>query len=191
MAERIDTTRGIVLKRSPFGEANTLVTLFTEDFGLVYALAQSSRREESKLRFGLMPLASGRYSLVFGNRYRLIGVETEPRGEITSAYLRTAGRVAALLVRLLPGGDAHPSLFSSVNEGLSLMREGSKDEELMKNLECILVLRTLEALGYLPALPEFAPFTEGPVTEALAARLSSVRTGAIRTINTSLSQTGL
>lgn len=191
MAEHLDTTRGVVLKRSPFGEANAVVTLFTEDLGLVHAIAQSSRKEESKLRFGLMPLAFGRYSLVLGNRYRLIGVETEPRGEVTSAYLRTAGRVAALLVRLLPGGDAHPTLFSSVREGLSLMRENSGDEELMKNVECMLVLRTLAVLGYLPALPEFVPFTEGPVTEALAARLSGVRTGAIRTINASLSQTGL
>lgn len=191
MAERIDTTRGVVLKRSPFGEANTLVTLFTEDFGLVHALAQSSRREESKLRFGLMPLASGRYSLVFGNRYRLIGVETEPRGEMTSAYLRTAGRLAALLSRLLPGEESHPALFRAVREGLGLMQVHAREEELMKNLECMLVLRTLQSLGYLPAMPEFLPFTEGPVTAALAERLSEVRLGAIRTINTSLSQTGL
>jgi len=42
-------TRGIVLSRSPLGEANAFVTLLTPELGLVRARAQGVRRSGAKL----------------------------------------------------------------------------------------------------------------------------------------------
>lgn len=193
MADHLYTTKGIILRRSPFSEANILASIFTERLGLVHAVAQSSRRENSKLRFGLMPLSVGEYTLVSGNRFRLIGAVVEENAPATSAHMvRTMGRIAGLLSRLMPGTEAHPELFRVVREGFILMRGHGEDEAVVKNIECMLVLRTLDALGYLPEISELKPFLAGEnVTAALAREFDSVRPSAIRTINSSLSASGL
>src|SRR3954468_15203265 len=50
MSYHIYTTNGIILKRTPFGEANILLHILTEDFGLIMASARSARLSVSKLR---------------------------------------------------------------------------------------------------------------------------------------------
>ncbi len=58
-------------------------------------------------------------------------------------------------------------------------------------LETVLVLRILSHLGYLPETPTLAQFVEGDISLELSAKALQSRNMLIRTINESLSATGL
>jgi DNA repair protein RecO len=191
---RLYVTEGIVLMKRGVGEANTLVSVLTEDMGLVRASARSTRVESSKLRYGLEPLSIARYSFVRGrHEWKLTGVESvshELVGKVMEARM-AAGRIAKLLLRLIHGEDEGEALFGTVRQGLSLLANASSAQEAA-SIECILVLRTLSHLGYLPRTAALEPFVEGDFASAqLAVEAHASRTFLIRTINESLMQSGL
>src|SRR3989338_714111 len=71
-------TRGIVLSRSPVGEAIPFVTLLTPELGLVRALAQSIRKPNAKLASALTTFAESSVVLVRGrDGWRLSGAVLE------------------------------------------------------------------------------------------------------------------
>lgn len=194
---------GIVLRKRPLGEAHSGVWVLTREFGLVRAKATSARSEKSKLRYGLEPLTRGRFSFVKGrSEWRLIGVEQVSRA-FASAPLsaRTRiGQVSRLLMRLLRGQEPNPELFGAVLDGFDVLskveqdadpsRLGGRDEA--DAVECVLVLRILARLGYLPELPAVAPFVEsGAYSPGLAAQALSSRRLLIKLINESLQASGL
>ena len=114
---QIHVTDGVVLGKRERGEASTVVAIFTRELGLVRARAQSARVEKSKLRYGLEQLNRGRYSFVKGkHEWRLVGVEEVSRALLapTIAERRVAGRIAKLLLRLMPGQGPEAALFDTV-----------------------------------------------------------------------------
>lgn len=191
---RIHVSRGIVLGKKPLGEAHTLVSVLTEDRGLLRAKATSTRAESSKLRYGLEPLTFGRYSFVEGRyEWKLTGVDEVTREFFSShAHSRiAAGRAGKLLLRLIRGEEESRALFATVREGLSALARASSQEE-SATVECILVLRALSHLGYLPQTRALEPFMSGDFpSAALAVSEQASRAFLIRTINESLMQTGL
>ena len=64
MSYHIYTTDGIILKRKPFGEANVLLHILTEDLGLILASATSARSAHSKLRLALQEYSYCSASLI-------------------------------------------------------------------------------------------------------------------------------
>src|SRR3989344_3293576 len=71
-------TRGIVLSRSPLGEANSFVTLLTPDLGLVRARAQGLRRSGAKLAAALATFAESEIVLLRGKEHwRIAGAVLE------------------------------------------------------------------------------------------------------------------
>jgi len=191
---RLHVTRGIVLGKRGVGEANTLVAVLTEDLGLLRASARSTRIEVSKLRYGLEPLSRARYSFIEGrHEWKITGVEGVSReliGDIKEARM-AAGRIAKLLLRLVRGEEEGRELFDTVLRGLLLLSEAGSVEKVA-SIECILVLRVLSHLGYLPRTAALLPFVEGDFASAeLAVEAHASRTFLIRTINESLMQSGL
>ncbi len=183
---KIHITEGLVLRKRGVNEANTLVWILTPEFGLIRAQARSTRVVQSKLRYGIEALTEGRYALVQGkHEWRLTGAEAYQRLRPTAAL----GRVTALLLRLVNGEEAHPDLYKSVMEGFSLLAEA--DAAHSDALETVLVLRILSHLGYLPETPTLAQFVEGDISLELSAKALQSRNMLIRTINESLSATGL
>ncbi len=189
----VQITGGLVLGKRGFGEGSARVAVLTRDLGLVYARAQSSRLDKSKLRYGLESLSFGRFSFVKGkNEWRLTGVEEVSRLFPRLTAARTAmGRVSALLLRLLVGQEHTPDLFETVSEGLSTLARATVQEEV-DAIETVLVLRILSHLGYLPNTTELAPFIQ---TDFASLELSQAATRSkkllIRAINESLQATGL
>lgn len=191
---RLYVTEGVVLGKRGIGEANTFLSLLTRELGLIRASARSTRAEQSKLRFGLEPLSSGRYTFVRGrHEWKLVGAE-EISHEFASgdiARRRAAGRVARLLLRLIHGEEPTSGLFPTVTEGLSMLVQATTTADV-EMTECILVLRVLAELGYVPNNQNLAPFvasTQFP--PEMLAEAASKRPFLIRTINESLSATGL
>jgi DNA repair protein RecO len=185
-------TEGIVLGKRAVGEANTLVFVLTEQLGLVRAKATSSRREVSKLRYGLEPLSRGRYTFVRGKaEWRLTGVDEALNlaARSTPAQRKRLGQVSRLLMRLVLGAEHTPELFATVHKGFESL---AHTEENADSVECVLVLRILAHLGYLPELPALAPFVESDqFSPELAAEAASSRKLLIKLINDSLQATGL
>lgn len=185
-------TEGIVLGKKGVGEANTLVYILTSELGLVRAKATSSRREVSKLRYGLETLSRGRYTFVRGKaEWRLTGVDDASRELLAStpAQRKRLGQVAKLLMRLVLGAERTPELYKTVQEGFGAL---ARTEENADSLECVLVLRILAHLGYLPELPALAPFVESDrFSPELAMQAAVSRRLLIKLINDSLQATGL
>lgn len=191
---KVVACEGIVLGKRGVGEANTGVLILTDELGLVRAAARSARRDRSKLRYGLEPFTVGRFTFVQGrSEWKYIGGEKLSRELLgaPAAARAAAGRVAKLLMRLIHGEERAPVLFASAREGFVLLAQAQRREEV-EALECVLVLRILFNLGYLPKTPELSPFLEdGGFSVALAAEAARSRSALIKTINESLSATGL
>jgi DNA repair protein RecO len=191
---KIYITDAIVLGKRFSGEATTTLALLTRDHGLLRASARSARVEQSKLRYGLQVLSRGRYSLVRGkHEWRLTGVEQVSR-EFVSPQLskRVAfGRISKLLLRLVAGEEHTPTLYTSVVEGFPYLAASQSDTDA-EAIECVLVLRILAHLGYLPQRQELLPFvTDSLFSLELTAQAAKSRVLLIKTINESLSATGL
>lgn len=189
---RIYSTEGIVLAKRGAGEAGSSCTLLTRELGLVYATAISARAARSKLKYGIEPLMHGRFSLVHGKSgWRLTAALPERRllSMFPSARAAT-GRIARLLVRLIRGEEPAPVLFAQVVNGFALLGNVSTKEEV-ESVECVLVLRVLFELGYLPRTDLLAPFVERGLSLGLAAEAMHSRSLLVRAINDSLQASGL
>ena len=190
---KIHVTDGVVLGKRGAGEANTLVSILTEDLGLVRAKATSARVEQSKLRYGLETLTHARYCLVRGKyEWKITGVEDVSHELALGDRDRRvrSGKIAKLLLRLVNGEEPVPDLYKTVVEGLKAIA-GAVTAADAEAIEVVLVLRILAHLGYLPATPALSQFIEGEYSVELSAQALKSRTLLVRAINESLIATGL
>lgn len=183
-------TRGIVLSRSPLGEANALVTLLTPDLGLVRARSQGLRRSGAKLASSLTTFAESAVVLVRGREsWRVAGAVLEEdwflrlrRFEVR----RRAGRVSGLLLRLVAGEANDQALFPIIREFLNAL--AALPEDSHDAAEIMTALRVLCALGLDTGnLPEAASAFTAPAL----AEVSQERAGYIARINTGILASGL
>ena len=150
-------TRAIVLARSPLAEAASLVTLLTEDLGLLRARAEGLRKPGSKLSSALQALCESDVILVRGKEgWRIAGAVLRENWFVRlshTARLRV-GRVAGLLLRLVHG-EGEGALYPVFLDFLSLLPDSS--EEAGDARECLAALKILSSLvldaGTVPEIP--------------------------------------
>lgn len=142
-------TQGITLARTHTGEAHTLVTVLTNDLGLVRARAQSVRKPGAKLASGLTTFTESALVLVQGKEgWRLTGAVLDENwfGRLETREARTrAADVVGLLLRLVPGEAQDTELFTLVRGFFSALTE--HPIELHEAVEILAVLRMLSILG--------------------------------------------
>ncbi|MHB8660844.1 MAG: DNA repair protein RecO [Minisyncoccota bacterium] len=189
MRYRYDT-RGIVLSRTPTGEANAFVTLITPGLGLVRVRAQGVRRSGAKLAAALATFAESSCVLVRGKEdWRLAGAVLEEnwfmRLENVSARVRAA-RVSGLLLRLVAGEAQDPEIFSIVSGFFAALAELPEDAQ--EAAEALAVLRMLGVLG-LDA--EKIPGNASEFTPHLLAKIQAERTDYVARINRGIAASGL
>ncbi len=149
-------TNAFVLKNVPHGEADSLLTIFTEDLGVVLATAQGIRYEKSKLRFATQKLSLCRVSLVRGKgMWRLtnaVPIENN-YSNLDSEIVCAISRIFKLLERLVAGESSDSKLFSILQSGVEYLKniQNEKDlnKELILDIEAVIVLRILNRLGYI------------------------------------------
>jgi len=142
-------TRGIVLSRTSAGETNALITIITEDVGLVRARAQGVRRSGAKLAAALATFAESSFVLVRGNEgWRVAGAVLQDnwfeRIKNSGARARAA-RVSGLLLRLVAGEETDSIIFPIVTDFFKSLTALSED--LHEAVEILAVLRILAVLG--------------------------------------------
>lgn len=177
-------TRGIVLSRTPVGEANAFVTLVTEELGLVHARAQGVRRSGAKLAPALATFTESNLVLVRGKEgWRIAGAvleESWSRRISQRAPRIRAARVSGLLLRLVAGEAHDPKLFPILNGFFQALAVHS--EEFHESIEVLAVLRMLAVLGLDTGttegeLSEFAPLALAPILADRAGYISRINRG--------------
>ncbi|MBY0294185.1 DNA repair protein RecO, partial [Patescibacteria group bacterium] len=184
----------IVLSKRTVGEANTLVSILTEDIGVVRGSARSARLERSKLRYGLEPLTYGTFSLVRGKyEWKLTGVQELSRPFLAASLVKrkAAGKIGRLLLRLIQGEEPVRTIFESVSKGLQYISQTPNEEDLTY-VEAVLVLRILAELGYVEGGNGLGVFLkDSEFSQPLIDEAKKSRPLLIRSINQSLAETGL
>lgn len=112
---RVYATEAVVLRRTDFGEADRILTLFTPTYGKVRAVAKGVRRTTSRLAGHLEPFTRTQLLLATG---RDLDIVTQAEGRERLDHLRTdlwhataAWYCAELVDRFIEDADPHPRLY--------------------------------------------------------------------------------
>lgn len=126
----LQRTEGIVLKNSPYGEADLLVTFLTLDFGILNAFAKSPRKIKSRFGSSLEPLTYSRISLWGREEARLPRLTQsdiirpfQGLREDLGCFLRLS-EMAELTMGFLPEGEKNEKAFRLLREILEMMEGG-------------------------------------------------------------------
>jgi DNA repair protein RecO len=186
-------TRGVVLAERTVGEGSVRILLYTEELGLVRAVAKSAREERSKLRAYLVSGTRGTYSLVKGKaEWRVtgaVGCKTTFYEISSRETHECAARVLSLVRQFVHGEGRDEGLFIALWELLESLPT-LKVEDL-RIAEYVAVLRILAALGYVAATDGVEEFMSTEYTAALLARASARRRDLVKLINRGLGASGL
>lgn len=148
----------IVVRTIEFSETSLVVSLFTEDFGKISALAKGARRPKGPFDAALDLLATCR--VVFlrkssGNLDLLTEAKLERRFRAATRSLPAlyAGYYVAELLRdLTDDHDPHPELFKLANETLLALDNQQTENQDPRRFVLHFELAALRLLGHLPSL---------------------------------------
>lgn len=151
-----EKTRAIILRVVEFSETSCVVTLFTEDFGKVGALAKGARRPKGPFEGAIDLLALVRIVLLRKSSDTL-DLLTEAKlerrfraGQRDLARLYAGYYVAELLSELTEQGDPHRELFRAAEATLRALDGDARVPETLLLFE----LTALLEAGHLPSLDQ-------------------------------------
>jgi DNA repair protein RecO (recombination protein O) len=143
--------RAFLLRASPHGDADVVVTLLTEQHGVVAAIGKSARRPSAKKSWVLEPFHSLSVELVVGRgelwTLRSASLATARLGLLADVErLELAGRAMRWARELLPRQEPEPLVF----EAMERMLDRLDGERALDPRGPVLAfgLMLLEALGY-------------------------------------------
>lgn len=152
----IHTTNGFIIRSINHGEANKIVYIFTQDFGLIVAIAQGVRYEKSKLRYNIRDFCFTKFSLVHGKEFwRLVGADDIAFVDIDdkntfSIKQEILCRVSLLLMRLVHGEERNEQIYECVWNFYNFdFKFAHNNQDYFGTVESLLVLRILYWLGYI------------------------------------------
>lgn len=161
---RVYGSEAIVLRRTDFGEADRILTLFTPTYGKVRAIAKGVRRTTSRLAGHLEPFTRTQLLLATGRDLDIV-TQAEARERLDTLradlwHATGAWYAAELVDRFLEDADPHPRLYTLFVETLRRLEEGARqaaDQEPRDTLRSWLALRyfelrLLDELGFRPSL---------------------------------------
>jgi DNA repair protein RecO (recombination protein O) len=159
---RVYATEAVVLRRTDFGEADRILTLFTPQGGKVRAIAKGVRRTTSRLAGHLEPFTRTQLLLATG---RELDIVTQAEGRERMDHLRDdlwhatgAWYTAELVDRFLEDADPHPRLYRLFTQTLLQLDQGAHNPAESRGWLALryFELRLLDELGYRPALRQCA-----------------------------------
>jgi len=147
-------TDAVILKTTPLGEADLIVTHFTYDFGLIKTFAKSPRKIKSRFGSSLEPLTCSKIAFwgkEFANLPRLtqsdIILSFKSIRENLDCFLKVS-EIIELTLNFLPEHETNKKIYALL---LNTLRTMEKDCDM--NLNVILYkIRFLNLIGYSPRL---------------------------------------
>lgn len=189
MSHHIYHTRGIILGSTPSGESNRYYKIFTEELGLVGAVAQSVREGKSKLRYVLQDYSLIHIDLVRGKEVWRItsAIEEQSKDFIGGeAQKKLFARACAFNMRLLQGEGKEKKLFADLHALAEFLKNQELPESLYFSFETLASLRVLSQLGYADA-ELYRRFLKSSVyTREIIEEFTTVLPGVSRLVNTGL-----
>jgi DNA repair protein RecO len=186
-------TKGVVVARRAAGEGSVRIKLYTEELGLISAVATSGREERSKLRPYLLVGTRGTFSLVKGKAdWRLTGAVGAVNSYFecsTDTQRESSARVLALLRQFIHGEGADFELFTNLWEFLQTLPTLLGDD--VRIAEYVVVLRMLAALGYVGKSDGVEEFLGAEYSAALLVNAKNKRSDLVRIINDGIGASGL
>lgn len=145
------STEGIVLKSTPYGEADLIVTYLTKNFGLINLFAKSPRKIKSKFGSSLEPLTHSQITFI-GREERLQKIiqsdiinSFQSIREDFRLFVKLA-EILRLLINVLPKREPHPELFLLILNTAHYLERKNKTTNYLLYLK----VQILNLLGYLP-----------------------------------------
>ena len=154
---RIYDTEAIILRTTPLGEADRLLTLFTSELGKLRVTARGVRKPTSKLGGHLEPLT--RSSLTLARGQSLDTVTSADAREVFPSVKNDLGRlsraiyVAELVDAFNPLEAPNPPVYTLFLEGLRMLGTDADTDLVLRYFE-------LQSLGHAGFLPELRWCTE-------------------------------
>lgn len=143
--------KGIILKRTNFGEADRLLTIFSDKSGKIRAIGKGIRRQTSRLGGHLEPFCLGNLVIAEGKNLDII-TEAEIiecffdiRNNLKSTHI--SYYLAEAIDKLTAEGEKHEDVFDLLLEVLNQVGQTS-DNLLLAFFE----LKLLSKLGFKPEL---------------------------------------
>jgi DNA repair protein RecO len=187
MSYHIYTTDGIILKRTPFGEANILVHILTRDLGLIMASARSARLYVSKLRPALQEYAHVSVSCIKGKGgWRITNVVS--KGSFYFDYPKHTHKVISqitfVLMQMIQGETPQKEVFEIIKNGFGFLKDVR--EENIANFETLVVLRILNELGYVVKDSTTQIFLNDEWSDGLLIKIKENKVDIVGVINKAL-----
>lgn len=195
MSHKIYHTEGFVIAGSNYGEANRYLFIFTRDFGLVRASAQSLRKATSKLRFSLQDFSYSRVDLVRGQEFWRVTNAKQISGyekfNKSPDAIKMLANIFRLIKRLCHGEEENPELFEYLKEIYAFLETEKLDGEDIKNFEAVSVLKILHCLGYIGDSKDLSIFVSSNLSHSMLGQAKLARRTLIEEINKSLRESQL
>jgi len=188
----IRTTHAFVLNIWPSGERHNFITLFTREFGMIRAKAQSVRSADSKLRYALQEFSYIEVSLVKGkdiwritNALPIYNIYFELRNR-QNIFIVIA-KIFVLLRRLMPEDGCESLIFNDLENVCKNVQRIEYTERSIQTIEWLFILRMMCFLGY-SHKKNFANLCEDEIiwTNEYLDSISLYRNSAITSINNAL-----
>lgn len=146
----------IILKKQPFGEADEIITFFTQELGKVRGLAKSIKLQKSKLQQKLQALFLVKVALTRGRLPKIIRAETIN----TFSHLRHnlqalphAFYGLELAMKATADEQRNEMLYERLLELLNFLNAADNDKFFFL-MSLRFKLQALKALGLMPILPQ-------------------------------------
>lgn len=192
MSYHIYTTEGIILKRTPFGEANILVHVLTQDLGLIMASARSARLYVSKLRPALQEYAHVSVSCIKGKGgWKITNVVSKGSFYFESPKYahRVMSQVTTVLMKMIQGETPHKEVFEIVKGGFTFLK--NVKEDLVSDFEILIVLRILKELGYVVNDEDTNAFLGNEWSDELLIKINISKKSIVAVVNKALKESQL
>ena len=154
--ERYFSVNAIVLKYSDYSESSRILTLFSDEFGLIKASARAARRKDSKTLPLIQPFAFCRYDLCRGKN----DIHTVTGGDLIENFydltrdigrFSAAGTITGELLANLVQDEPEPEVLRLYLNTLFALCYTKKAPEL---ISAVFSLRLRHELGFLPEAEE-------------------------------------
>ena len=151
--EQTYLVNAIILDKMPWREHDTRVFLYTREAGRLELVVRGAKKPESKLAGRMEPFAQVEAMVVAGKQFNYVGGVSSGQSytRLNSDYdkIRSAGRMAAMALKLTREGPADQALYNLLCEFLALLDQASDRAVQARFLALAGQLKMLSVLGLL------------------------------------------
>lgn len=149
-------TNAFVLSTFSLGEADSLIRLLTEDYGIIFVIAKGVRKKESKLQQSVQQFSLVKVSLIQGRAgWRLTNAIIEKNHfyllDITT--MKVVGRIFSMIERMIPNEEASSTVFQIILDLFEILhiKQNKISKEELENIEIAVLGKIMFELGYVGA----------------------------------------